>query len=196
MRRLVFNALDFSRKISVRMRGMLWRCAIPGARKVGLNFKLLGGGSVRFGRNFSVGDYCWIECVRTYQGHTYEPVLVIGNNVSISDCTHISCVASVEIGDDCLLGSRIYIGDHSHGIPSEYGFRRDAPASRALAGVAPIKIGARVWIGDGAVILPGAQIASGSIVAANSVVNISTVEPAVIAGVPAKIIKYLSTKPE
>ena len=53
------------------------------------------------------------------------------------------------------------------------------------------KIGDNVYIGPGAVIYGEIEIADGCYISANAVVNKSFLEPhAVIAGVPAKVIKF------
>lgn len=55
----------------------------------------------------------------------------------------------------------------------------------------PIEIGNDVWIGYHATILPGvSKIGDGAIIAACSVVNKDVPPYAVVAGIPAKIIKY------
>ncbi|WP_086981680.1 CatB-related O-acetyltransferase [Vibrio aphrogenes] len=53
-----------------------------------------------------------------------------------------------------------------------------------------VNIGSDVWIGANVTILPGAHIAHGAVVAAGSVVNKNVPPYAIVAGVPAKIIKY------
>jgi phosphonate metabolism protein (transferase hexapeptide repeat family) len=58
-----------------------------------------------------------------------------------------------------------------------------------------VSIGHDVWIGHGAVILPGVSIGHGAVVAAAAVVT-KSVEPfAIVAGVPAKRIKWRFPKP-
>ena len=54
---------------------------------------------------------------------------------------------------------------------------------------APVKIGNKVWIGAHATILPGVTIGNGAVVGAGAVVTKDVPENAVVAGVPAKIIK-------
>lgn len=160
--------------------------------KVGRHAKIRGGPWIRVGAGVSLGDFCWIEAVARYGGRRYHPKLVIGDRVALSDLTHISCVSHVQIGDDCLLGSKIYIGDHHHGnvgVTAEV--LNVAPAKRPLGDIEEINIGEKTWIGDGVVILPGARIGSSSIVGANSVVRIQEVRPALIAGAPARVIRYL-----
>lgn len=47
-----------------------------------------------------------------------------------------------------------------------------------------------VWIGDGAVILPGITVGTGAIIGANAVVTKDVAPYAIVAGIPAKVIKY------
>ena len=165
--------------------------------KVGVHVKFRGLAHCRFGANFRVGDFCWIEAVTGYAGRRYEPDLRIGRDVAISDLTHISCVLQVIVGDGCLLGSKVYIGDHSHGptaglTPALLAIR---PALRELDGARPIHLGDRCWVGDGAVILGGTMLCAGSIVAANSVVRLVCDRPALVAGAPARLVRYLDPDP-
>lgn len=53
----------------------------------------------------------------------------------------------------------------------------------------PVVIGDDVWIGERVLILPGVHIGNGCIVAAGAVVTHDASDYAVVAGVPAKIIK-------
>ena len=54
----------------------------------------------------------------------------------------------------------------------------------------PVKIGNDVWIGQGAFIKGGVTIGDGAVVAAHAVVTKDVPPYAVVAGVPAKVIKY------
>ena len=51
-------------------------------------------------------------------------------------------------------------------------------------------IGSDVWIGDSAIIMEGVTIGDGAVVAAGSVVTKDVPSYAIVAGVPAKILKY------
>lgn len=166
-------------------------------KRVGRHAKIYGAPSFVLGADVALGDFCWLEAVRSYRGVAYEPRLVFGDRVAISDLTHISCVHSITIGEDCLLGSKIYIGDHSHGSTRAMNSNVSvAPAMKPLDDIAAILIGARTWIGDGAVILAGTSLAPDSIVAANSVVKLKEERAALIAGVPARVIRYLDNASE
>ena len=60
----------------------------------------------------------------------------------------------------------------------------------------PVNIGDNVWIGGGVTILPGVTIGNNTVVAAASVVTKSFPDNVVIAGNPARIIKYLKENNE
>ena len=185
--------LDRGTELARRLRAILvyLRTGIRFAA-VGRHAKVRGTAHMTVGAKVRIGDFCWIEAVAAYGGKQYRPRLIIGNRVMLSDLTHISCVEAIRIGDDCLLGSKIYIGDHHHGSVSDLEeVMNVAPAQRPLADISPVIIGEKTWIGDGAVILPGARIGRSSIVGANSVVGLQEDRPALIAGVPARVIRYL-----
>ena len=154
-------------------------------RAMGLNLKFFGLNSMKIGSNFSLGDNCWIHAVNSYKGVKYFPLLTIGDDVSLSDAVHISCTTQVTIGSGTLIGSCVYIGDHSHG-PAKLTAHDILipPALRPLSDSLPIYIGENVWIGDGAKILAGAVIPSGSIIGANAVVKSKFNEPGLIVGIP------------
>lgn len=165
-------------------------------RRFGRHSKLFGVRAISVGRDVCAGDFCWIEAVTKYAGTEYSPKLIIGSGVAISDLTHISCANHISIGADCLLGSKIYIGDHSHGeIGNLNEILHVPPARRPLGDIGEVIIGEKTWICDGAVILAGSNIASSSIIAANSVVRIKETRPALIGGTPARVIRYLDEGP-
>ena len=53
----------------------------------------------------------------------------------------------------------------------------------------PVNIGADVWIGANAIVLPGVTIGDGAIVAAGSVVTTNVEAYSIVGGIPAKEIK-------
>ena len=55
----------------------------------------------------------------------------------------------------------------------------------------PVKIGSRVWIGAHATILSGVTVGNNAVIAAGAVVTKDVPDNAVVAGVPAKIIKTI-----
>ncbi|TAM20965.1 MAG: acyltransferase [Nevskiaceae bacterium] len=157
---------------------------------VGQGFRFFGGKYIEIESGGSFGANCWIQAIGKYKGIKYSPRIVIGTNCCCSDGVHISAASEIRIGNNVLLGSNIYIGDHSHGSGKLTAADiLNAPAARKLGDIAPIVIGSNVWVCDGVTILGGTQIAAGSIVAANSVVKGRFGEPGLIAGMPAKLIR-------
>lgn len=121
---------------------------------------------------FVAGEGLRIDLLENYRGQSFEPMLEVGDNFHAEKNLHIGVVSHMRIGKDVLVGSNVLIVDHNHGSI------RDGdqslllpPADRALTRGRPISIGDRVWIGDGAIILPGTTLGEGSIVAANAVVS-------------------------
>ena len=126
-----------------------------------------------------------------------DATIVLGNNSSINDSL-ISASVKVTIGNHVLISYGCVISDNnSHSI--DYINRRD-DVEKAITGEAldwknieksEIIINDDVWIGTNSIILKGVNIGQGSIVAAGSVVTKNVPENSVVAGNPAKVIKYL-----
>jgi acetyltransferase-like isoleucine patch superfamily enzyme len=58
----------------------------------------------------------------------------------------------------------------------------------------PVSIGADVWVGGGAIILPGVTIGDGTVIGAGSVVTRSLPSRVVAAGNPCRVIRPLQAK--
>ena len=129
----------------------------------------------------------------------YGKELIIGNNSYIGKWTVIRAGSRIEIGNNVLVSHSVSIIDtDSHEIDCyerAEGFyniiNNGHPKVAGNISTAPIIIQDYVWISCGVVILKGVTIGKGAIIGANSVVT-KDVEPwTVVAGNPAKIIKYL-----
>lgn len=132
---------------------------------------------------------------RGYPIHDRGPVLVIGNNVQLNDSVHIGAADFVEIGDDTLIASRVFISDHGHGgysaadiVDCRQSSPDIPPATRPII-ARPVRIGCRVWIGEQVCILPGVTIGDGAIVGAGSVVTHDVPPATIVAGNPARAIR-------
>lgn len=98
------------------------------------------------------------------------------------NCTILD-VCEVRIGDSCLLAPGVIISTAAHPVD---------PALRAakLELGKPITIGNNVWIGAAAVINPGVQIGDNAVIGSGSVVTKDVPANAVVAGNPARILRY------
>jgi len=142
------------------------------------------------GKNFLALSVLRIETFEEYLGERFNPKVIIGNNVAFNNDCHIGCINRIEIGNNVLGASRIYITDHYHGRiePEDLDV---APTQRKLFSKGPVIIGDNVWIGENVTILPGVTIGENAIIGANTVVSKDVPANAVAAGVPARVIRQL-----
>jgi acetyltransferase-like isoleucine patch superfamily enzyme len=150
--------------------------------------KIFGVEQIHFGDQFSAGRGLWLETIGSGR-------IIIGANINMSDWVHIGALDNVSIGDGCLLGSKVLITDHSHGVVSDIiNSVPQRPNDRKLRSKGPVTLEDNVWLGDGVIILPNVRIGSGAIVGANSVVTTNIPNNTVWAGTPAKQIWPKCTK--
>lgn len=100
------------------------------------------------------------------------------HNLTILDC------ANVTFGDNVFIGPNVGLYTAEHPLDFE-------TRNKLLEYAEPIKVGNNVWIGGGVNILAGVTIGNNSVVAAGAVVTKNVPDNSVVAGVPAKVIKFL-----
>lgn len=147
---------------------------------------------IDFGKGLSAGYYCRFEVYTKDEDKRKR--IIFGDNIQLNDFVHISAIEHVEIGDNCLMASHIYISDNTHGVYSG-GVNEstpDTPPECREYITAPVKIGKNCWIGEGVIVMPGVTIGDGCVIGAHSIVN-SDIPPASIAvGSPARVVKRYS----
>jgi acetyltransferase-like isoleucine patch superfamily enzyme len=116
---------------------------------------------------------------------------VIGDRTHVEGYFSVSAASSVEIGHDVLIGANVAIRDHDHGTA----IAGMHPLAQPLV-VAPVSIGDYCWLGQNAVILKGVTLGPRAVVGANAVVTRSVPAGAIVGGVPARQIGWVSGFPD
>ncbi len=106
----------------------------------------------------------------------------VGRNVFINSGCCFQDQGGIEIGDGTLIGHQVVIATLNHDPD---------PEKRGDMFPRPVKIGAKVWIGSHATLLPGVTVGEGAIAAAGAVVTRDVPPRSVVAGVPARVIKSI-----
>ena len=145
---------------------------------------------IHIGEGTMIGPYVALSAgMLPGQDCITDPVVSIGDRCLIGRGSGIVGHLSIEIGDDVWTGHHVYITDQNHGY-EDLGL----PISKQVMPEQPVSIGDGSWLGHGTVVLPGVRIGRHVVVGANSVVTSDLPDNCVAAGVPARVIKQLSTE--
>jgi acetyltransferase-like isoleucine patch superfamily enzyme len=123
----------------------------------------------------------------------YAPVLDVGPQGSISigefaliSSAMIQCDVEVTIGPLTMLAWNVVVIDSYRGTSRLAGV---SAVGASDVGPRPVRIGANVWLGFEACVLPGVTIGDGSVVAARAVVVDDVPPNTLVAGNPARIVR-------
>lgn len=111
--------------------------------------------------------------------------ITFGNDVIVNVGSYLSGEGGLEIGDEVLIGSHVHILSAGHVIDGA-----DASIWRNPINYGKISIGRGAWIAAGATILQGVTVGEGAVVGAGAVVTRSVPPYAIVAGNPARLIRY------
>jgi maltose O-acetyltransferase len=114
----------------------------------------------------------------------YGSNIELGERVFFNFNCIVLDVCSVRIGSFTLFGPAVQIYAATHPF--------DAAQRRREESGKPVEIGADVWVGGGAIILPGVRIGSQAVIGAGSVVTHDVPERVFAAGNPCRVIRDLT----
>lgn len=143
-----------------------------------------------FQKIFRIDSNCRFSKNFTSRITSPEKLIIHNNSVSVykslavSGGCYIQANAGIEIGEGTIWASNVTMVSQGHDL---YDLTR-APEEH----VNPIVIGDNCWLGTNVTILPNIKLGDRTVVGSNSVVTKSFPDGyVVIAGSPAKVIKYL-----
>ena len=112
--------------------------------------------------------------------------LLIGAGTYIGEQNNIRAAGgSIYIGSNCLISQQVSIVATNHGVVKD-----ELIKSQVWVSKGDIIIEDDVWIGCSCQILSGVKIGKGAVISAGSLVNKDVPPFSVMAGTPAKQIKY------
>ncbi len=137
----------------------------------------------------TIGEKCDIERRNLIQSSVIGDMTYTGTDTNIM---------WAEIGKYCCISRQVDIGGNEHDYTAPMMMPRYRFNNKLGGKLSKhpdedmIKIGNDVWIGQGVSIVrkPGLRIGNGAVIGSGAVVTKSVPDYAVVAGVPAKIIKY------
>jgi acetyltransferase-like isoleucine patch superfamily enzyme len=154
------------------------RLKLDGLAFIGPNVVLQIGKNARV----ELGRWSWIGHGTKIRSH--EGLVSIGaKTVMGQECT-ISAYQHVSIGRECVIADRVMLIDFDHGVVEV-----DRPVRLQGIYKRDVRVGNNVWIGYGACILRGVTIGDNAIIGTSAVVTRDVPANAVVAGVPARVIR-------
>ena len=162
------------------MRRAIWRAA---ARKFGAGVRIGSGVGFKHLETFEIGDGVFIGAQAYIQGR-FDGTAKIGNHVWIGPQAYFDA-------RDLILGDHVGWGPGAKVLGSSHtGFPIDRPIIETDLEILPVRVGAWADIGTGAVLLPGVTIGEGSIIGAGAVVTHDVPPFSIVAGVPARFMRW------
>ncbi|MFM2063634.1 MAG: hypothetical protein RLZZ507_3305 [Cyanobacteriota bacterium] len=139
--------------------------------------------------SISIGSQCSIHSgciVATYGGN-----IILSDQVSLNPGTIIYGHGGVSIGKMTRIAANCTLVSANHNFE-----QIDVPIMNQGLSTKGIVIEDNVWIGTGCVILDGVRVGEGSIIAAGAVVTKNVAPYSIVAGVPAKLLRFRDQKGE
>jgi len=130
----------------------------------------------------NLGRWSWLGHGTKIRAH--EGTISIGAKTVVGQECTISAFRHVSIGRECVIADRVMLIDFDHGAA-------EVERPVRLQGIykRDVRVGNNVWIGYGACILRGVTVGDNAIVGTSAVVTRDVPANAVVAGVPARVVR-------
>jgi maltose O-acetyltransferase len=139
---------------------------------------------VRGGAHISRVRFLGTALVEPHSRMVGDPLITCGDDFYVNAGCHF--LGEITFGDHVMIGPQTVIWGRDHGLDMA------SPMKKQAHSKAPIHIADDVWIGANVTILKGVRIGSGAVVGAGAVVTRDVPDLAIMAGNPARIIRYRS----
>lgn len=153
-------------------------------RSAGTNVIFERGAMLFHPENVVIGNNVYIGHYAILKGY-HRNTLTIGNNVWIGQHCFLHGAGGLAIGNNVGIGPSVRIHTARH---AELG--RDVPIVFAGVDDGPVIIEDDADLGIGSIILPGVTVGRGAQVGAGAVVSRDVPPYAIVAGVPARVLRY------
>lgn len=160
--------------------------SMDGYIRMGENITFQHPECLHFGKGTGIGKYAYFLPCTEFAGIKYNPQIIVGDGTWIGIRNSFACIDKIEIGKNVLFAGYVHITDHSHGYENV----EEPIMSQKLISKGPVTIEDDCWLGFGSEILSGVHIGRHAIVAARAVVTHDVPPYSIVAGNPAKVIKY------
>lgn len=162
------------------MRRAIWRAL---ARTFGNSVRIGSGVGFRHLETFEIGNGVFIGAQVYIQGR-FDGLTKIGNHVWIGPQAYFDA-------RNLILEDHVGWGPGAKVLGSSHtGFPIDQPIIETDLEIRPVRVEAWADIGTGSILLPGVTVGKGSIVGAGAVVTRDVAPFAIVAGVPARFIRW------
>lgn len=162
------------------MRRAIWRAV---AKRFGDGVRIGSGAGFKHLETFEIGDGVFIGAQAYIQGR-FDGTTKIGNHVWIGPQAYFDA-------RDLILEDYVGWGPGAKVLGSSHtGLPIDHPIIETDLEIRPVRVKAWADIGTGAVLLPGVTVGKGSIVGAGAVVTHDVPAFSIVAGVPARFVRW------
>jgi len=167
-------------ELDALMRRAIWRAL---ARRFGHGIAVAGGVEFKHLETFEIGDGVFIGAQANIQGR-FDGACAIGAHSWIGPQSFLDA-------RDLVIGEYVGWGPGARILGSEHSGRPlDLPVIQSDLIIRPVRIGDWCDIGTGATILPGITVGKGAIIGAGAVVTRDVAPFAIVAGVPARFLRW------
>jgi len=136
---------------------------------------------IALGTGVLLHEHAWL-CVQR-RPDLPPPSLRIGDRSSLNRFLKIVCLGSVTLGEDVLLGDRVYISD------VEFLPWSGDDHTHPLTEPKPVVIGDRVHVGIGVVVKPGVTVGDDAFLGAGAVLHDDVPAGGLVVGNPARLVR-------